>query len=88
MNTCGTCKFLGHTVDGRTDEELKRDGIARYYICNLIQHQSEWRERRAEQDVGVEPTDAAYVTDASDYHATLCVSEEFGCVKWEARPIE
>lgn len=80
MNTCGTCKYFGELVDNLIPEEDYEPvpEKARYHTCELIQH----LHRRVPASRQTAP---AVVIDGSDYYAVFCVSEEFGCIKWEQR---
>jgi hypothetical protein len=80
VNTCGTCKHLGEAIEDYIDigdgqEDLRPTG---YFRCNLI------KLARKEKKI---PPPLAYAQDASDYSATLCIREEFGCIEWAERPV-
>ena len=74
MNTCGTCQYFGRDEDEEDEDDAPGYAIAPYKVCGYIEH------RRPNG-----PAKPAYVIDASDYHATLCVKEDFGCALWKAR---
>ena len=48
-----------------------------YYQCDLIKHDKQWKYL---------PKAGAVVVDGSGYTAALCVEEDFGCNRWEAKP--
>lgn len=81
MNTCGTCKYFGEarevdlfSVD--SDDNYHELPSAQYHICELIKHiNGHGSDNPSVQLV-------AGVSDASGYHAALCVTDEFGCNQW------
>jgi hypothetical protein len=70
VNTCGTCKYFQPPP---SDDIYCPSG---YHVCAFIEHA---RNR------GEIPPPAVLV-DASDYHAALCVKEDFGCNQWMPLP--
>lgn len=72
MNTCGTCRFFGESCgDEHTREEINNP---EYHICNFVKMGERFTKW----------TGPAVACDASDYHAVLCVKEDFGCNQWKA----
>lgn len=67
MPTCGTCRYLGKAIE-RVDKEFNPLTPV-YHVCDLIKHRPDYGDT----------SQIAYTIDASDYHATLCVKDEFGC---------
>ena len=67
MNTCGTCKYF------ELPEPNDIYPPAGYHVCGWILQATDRGE--------IPPP--ALVVDASDYYATLCVREDFGCNQWE-----
>ena len=45
------------------------------HVCGRIPHPDDYTSTK----------DKAYVQDSEDYRASLRVTEEFGCVLWEAK---
>jgi hypothetical protein len=94
MNTCGTCKYFGEACGPETFYEVegsvpthghKRvDFESPYHVCDLIVMKPEYEEKLKLMP-GNPDSPAAYVQDASDYHAVLCVREEFGCNQWQIK---
>jgi hypothetical protein len=72
--TCGTCKFRGKPVEykGWSEDEKPTS----YFLCDRIKHDTEWAYLAGQ---------GALVEDGSGYHAALCVEDDFGCNKWEAK---
>ena len=70
MNTCGTCKHRGKNI-----RETK------YFLCNQVKHGNSDTKESTESVAGK----GAYVVDGSGYYAALCVEDDFGCNKWEAK---
>ena len=83
MNTCGTCKYFGPLEEllGPTNDwgEPDEPRNTRLHRCDLLKHLN--AGCFAEVDLSA----IAGVVDGSGYHATLCVSEEFGCNQWTAK---
>lgn len=78
MNTCGTCKYFGKHIDKLDDWDSDVGPIPnKYHKCELLKHLN------ADTPAMKEPI--AGVMDGSGYYAAFCVSEEFGCNRWEAR---
>lgn len=76
MNTCGTCKFFGVRNDGEyPSQHSTPEG---YALCGRIQ--------QYECYAGQEKTEKALAMDGSGYYAALCVTTDFGCTEWEAKP--
>ena len=69
MNTCGACKFKGKPIH-------RGKLTTRFFLCEKINHNNEYG--------GHSGNDHAFVTDASDYYAALCVDDDFACNQWEA----
>lgn len=80
--TCGTCKYFGKLVEGSLDrwDDDNDDEVVntRFHVCDLLKHLNSSYDR-------IPLTDAAGVIDGSGYHAAFCVTDEFGCNKWEPR---
>lgn len=76
MNTCGTCKFFG--VERHEEYGDPQSSPPGYALCGRIQ----------QYDSDAEPaqTDNALAMDGSGYFAALCVTTDFGCTEWEAKP--
>lgn len=72
MNTCGTCKHKGEAVRNGRGEPTT------FFLCALIKH--------CPGHIAEKKGECAMVIDGSDYYAALCVEDEFGCNKWEAKP--
>lgn len=72
---CGSCKHKGEVLKNFDDDfDYKVD--TSYFICKLIEH-----DKEAECVKGQK----AFVVDGSGYYAALCVENDFGCNKWEAK---
>lgn len=75
MNTCGTCKFFGAADYGAA----KNANIPESHkLCGRIQQFDNWHDKST--------ADRAVVVDGSGYFAALCVTTDFGCTEWEAKP--
>ena len=72
---CGNCKYLGKQVN--MDVAWFEDTSTTYFECGLIKHDKKWEYL---------PKAGAVVVDGSGYSAALCVEEDFGCNRWEAKP--
>lgn len=77
--TCGTCRFRGEPI--LIDNEKYEDVESGFFLCDLIKHFAEMHGRVT----GLPKQSGAVVIDGSDYYAALCVENEFGCNKWEAK---
>lgn len=73
--TCGTCKYKGGAIT-KMDDDTFKDVDTGYFVCDLIKHGTKEEHNPGQQ---------AMVIDGSGYYAALCVEDDFGCVKWEAR---
>lgn len=74
MNTCGTCKYFGERYETcEWDENGDEIAINKFHVCELLKHMN-GSPRHYDGPAGV--------VDGSGYHATFCVSEEFGCNQW------
>jgi hypothetical protein len=82
MNTCGTCNHFGEVYELELwDRETETDVTSsKFHICDLLKHIN-----GGEFAPSVVIAQSAGVIDGSGYHAAFCVSEEFGCNKWEPR---
>lgn len=83
MNTCETCKHW-------TEEKLQEHGVQACNNTPMLVEAFDW-ERRAKEypRLVLKPEyvgKKAFVTDASDYSATLYTTKDFGCNQWEAKP--
>lgn len=80
MKTCGTCRFFSPEPYWNAFAwDVEKDapaGTPKYHKCELLEHLNDTHERKRWPVAGV--------IDASGYHATLCVQEDFGCNQWEA----
>jgi hypothetical protein len=76
METCGTCKYRGQQIEGDWDDEAMAPKLTDYFACELIKHDAEYQYL---------PKAGAVVTDGSGCMAKLCVEEDFGCNRWEAK---
>lgn len=83
VNTCGTCKYFGKSLDREFWQEAGGTVVVtRLHVCDLIKHLNEGNSDEEEALLKIEP---AGVIDGSGYHAALCVSEEFGCNQWASK---
>ena len=75
MKTCGTCIHFGGKIESYEfdDDGNERPETQMYHRGDLIKHMN----GSPRQYGGV-----AGVTDGSGYHATFCVTDEFGCNQW------
>jgi hypothetical protein len=77
MNTCGTCKHKGENIRNPKKETT-------YFLCDQVKHDNNDGKgcfARTESVAGK----GAYVVDRSGFFAALCVEDDFGCNKWEAK---
>ncbi len=72
--TCGMCKHKGEAITKYDCGEIT-DIDTGYFMCDLIEHDDGWQYKQGQK---------AVVTDGSGYMATLCVENDFGCVRWES----
>jgi hypothetical protein len=86
MKTCGTCRFFGKVYDRiffeEENGELQDVSVTRLHVCELLKHLNKGGEAETLRLFRSVP---AGVIDGSGYHATFCVSEEFGCNQWRAK---
>lgn len=88
MNTCGTCKHKGVPITAHVDGQIRE---TRFFLCNRVKHNPGARgDEHGYGSGSLDDTEAprgsgAFVVDGSGYYAALCVEEDFGCIKWEAR---
>lgn len=69
---CRTCKHW--------DTRQPEDG---WGYCERAEMSSDVRDNKRR---AVDHTSLAVAQDASNYHAALVTSPDFGCVQWEAKP--
>ena len=69
MNTCGTCRYFGDPLT------VNRCNMGYRQCAYILHYEGKLREGPAQKH--------AYTIDSSDYYATLCVAEDFGCNLWE-----
>ena len=75
MNTCGTCRFFGAADHGReTNPRIPES----HKLCGRIQEFDNWPINKSPE--------SAVVVDGSGYFAALCVTTDFGCTEWKAKP--
>jgi hypothetical protein len=75
MNTCGTCKHRGEELE-EFDDDYKPISVG-YFMCDRMKLRDQHDDRSKGQ--------GAFVIDGSGYFAALCVEDDFGCNKWEAK---
>lgn len=76
MNTCGTCKYRGEPIQPEDWDNGGKRAETTYFLCDRIKHDDRWSYMRNQ---------GAVVVDGSGYYAVLCVEDDFGCNKWEAK---
>ena len=76
--TCSECKYW----DRPFDPKGSRSWYDLFGRCGRILHPYAIRQAHGKEAIATEP---AYVTDASDYDATLWTKPDFGCTAFEAK---